>query len=118
MQDQRLFRSVTAEQSRISGDYTLDIEVRQFQAEYTDAAQAPAVNVALIARLIRIVDRKLVATVTCSARVAAADNRMAAVAAAFETASQKVALDLAQQAAAAITADEPSLQTARGAGTR
>jgi cholesterol transport system auxiliary component len=113
MQDQRLFRSVTAEQSRVSGDYTLDIEVRHFEAEYTAGSSDPAVNVALVGRLIRIVDRKLVGTVLSSARVPANDNRMAAVAAAFETASQKVALDLAQQTAAAITADEPALRTAR-----
>src|SRR5688572_18980207 len=35
LEDQRLFRSVTAEQARVAGDYVLDVEVRDFQAEYT-----------------------------------------------------------------------------------
>jgi hypothetical protein len=39
---------------------------------------------------------------------------MTAVAQAFETAAQKVALDLAQQISGAIAADQPALRKARG----
>ena len=33
LNDQKLFRSVTAEQARVAGDYMLDIEVRHFEAD-------------------------------------------------------------------------------------
>jgi cholesterol transport system auxiliary component len=114
LEDQPLFRSVTAEQARVAGDYVLDVEVRDFQAEYASDNAAPVVHVSMVGRLIRIVDRKLVATLSSAAKDPAADNRMSAVAASFETAAQKVAVELAQKTAGAIVADEPNLRSARG----
>ncbi|MGH8176160.1 MAG: ABC-type transport auxiliary lipoprotein family protein, partial [Steroidobacter sp.] len=114
LEDQRLFRSVTAEQARIAGDYVLDIEVRDFQAEYVADGEAPKVRVQMIGRLIRIVDRELVATVAAEAQSVASADRMHAVAAAFETSAQKVAIELAQKTAAAIAGDESKLSAARG----
>lgn len=111
--DQGLFRSVTAEQARVATDYMLDIEVRHFESDY--AGGRPEAHVTIIGRLIRVVDRKLVTTVTADARVAATAERMAAVTQAFEAASQKVALDLARQAAAAIANDVPVFRKAHGA---
>lgn len=113
MNDQKLFRSVTAEQARVASDYMLDVEVRHFEAEVKQGAN-PDVHVMIIGRLIRVVDRKLVTTVNSSARVAANEDRMAAVAAAFENAAQKVSLDLAQQLATAVAEDGPTLRKARG----
>jgi cholesterol transport system auxiliary component len=113
LNDQKLFRSVTAEQARVAGDYMLDIEVRHFEADYAEG-EIPQAHVMFIGRLIRIVDRELVETVSSDARVAATAERMTAVAQAFESAAQKVALDLARQTAAAIAADEPTLRKARG----
>lgn len=112
--DQRLFRSVTAEQARVATDYMLDIEVRHFESNYANGG--PEAHVMIIGRLIRVVDRKLVTTVTGEARVPATAERMAAVTQAFEAASQKVALDLARQAAVAIADDVPVLRKARGEG--
>ncbi len=111
-QDQQLFRSVTAEQARVGADYMLDIDVRDFQAE--QGAGAPQVNVQMVGRLIRIVDRRLVGTYQSQARVDASEERMTAVAAAFEAAAQRVALDLAAQAQAAVAADLPALSALRG----
>lgn len=111
--DQQLFRSVTAEQARVATDYMLDIEVRHFEADYAGGS-VPQAHVMILGRLIRIADRKLVTTVSSSARVAAREERMSAVAAAFESASQQVALDLAKQVAVAVAADEPTLRKARG----
>lgn len=111
--DQQLFRSVTAEQARVASDYMLDVEVRNFEADYASGA-VPDAHVMIIGRLIRVVDRKLVTTVTSNARVAAREESMGAVAAAFESASQKVALDLARQTAVAVAADQPTLRKARG----
>lgn len=110
--DQQLFRSVTAEQARVANDYMLDLEVRHFEANANGTM--PEAHVMIIGRLIRVVDRKLVATVSSNAQIAASEDRMAAVAAAFESASQKVALDLAQQTATAVAADQPTLRKARG----
>ena len=86
LEDQQLCRSVTAEQARVAGDYVLDVEVRDFQAEYASNDAAPVVHVSMVGRLIRIVDRRLVATLGSAAKDQAADNRMAAVAASFEVA--------------------------------
>lgn len=113
-QDRGLFRSVTAEQARVASDYVLDLEVRDFQAEYANGAVAPTVRVALLGRLIRVVDRKLVATVSASSAEIASDNRLQDVTAAFETATRKVAADLVQQTASAISGDAASLSAARG----
>ena len=114
LQDQQLFRSVTAEQARVAGDYVLDVEVRDFQAEYASDSAAPLVHVSMVGRLIRIVDRKLVATISSAAQEQAADNRLSVVVASFETAAQRVAVDLAQKTAVAVAGDETSLRAARG----
>jgi ABC-type uncharacterized transport system auxiliary subunit len=112
--DQQLFRSVTAEQARVANDYMVDIEVRHFETDTNGAM--PEAHVMIIGRVIRVVDRKLVTTVSGEARVAATQDRMSEVAAAFESAARKVSLDLAQQLAVAIAADGPTLRKARGEG--
>jgi cholesterol transport system auxiliary component len=111
-EDQRMFRSVTAEQSRIASDYVLDVSVRDFQAEYAGDNAAPMVHVTILGRLVRVGDRQLVDTFAAQAQSRAADDRMSAVAAAFETAAHKVVLDLAQQTAAAIAGDQQKLHEA------
>jgi len=105
LQDQKLFRSVTSEQARVAGAYMLDSEVRDFQAEYAEGRNAPTVRVSIIARLVRISDRALVDTIPASATHAAADNRMSAVAEAFEVAAQEVARTISKEAAAAVVRD-------------
>jgi len=105
LQDQKLFRSVTSEQARVAGAYMLDSEVRDFQAEYTEGNSAPAAHVTIIGRLIRISDRALVDTISATAKRDATDNKMGAVAAAFEAAAQQVAQTLARDAAAAVARD-------------
>jgi len=109
-EDQQLFRSVTAEQSRVSSDYVLDVSVRDFQAEYASDNEAPTAHVTMVVRLIRVSDRQLVQTLAATAESRASDNRLSAVAAAFETAAQKVVLELAQKTATAIAADSQPQQ--------
>jgi cholesterol transport system auxiliary component len=113
-EDQQLFRSVTSEQSRVPGEYVLDVSVRDFQAEYAGASAAPTAHVTIIGRLIRVTDRQLVVTFTATAQSKASDNRMTDVAAAFETAAHKVVLELAQKTAAAVAGDADKLRAARG----
>ena len=107
-EDQQLFRSVTTEQSRVSSDYVLDVSVRDFQAEYASDNDAPTAHVPIVGRLIRVKDRQLVETFAATAQSKASDNRLSEVAAAFETAAQKVVLELAQKTSTAISADAQS----------
>ncbi|HET9447168.1 MAG TPA: ABC-type transport auxiliary lipoprotein family protein [Steroidobacteraceae bacterium] len=104
-EDQQLFRSVTSEQSRVAGEYVLDVSVRDFQAEYAGGNDSPTARVTILGRLIRVTDRQLVETFAATAQSKANDNRMSDVAAAFETAAHKVVLELAQKTAAAVAAD-------------
>ena len=104
-EDQQLFRSVTSEQTRVSSEYVLDVSVRDFQAEYASDNDAPTAHVTILGRLIRVTDRQLVETFAATAQSKASDNRLSAVAAAFETAAHKVVLELAQKTAATIVAD-------------
>jgi len=106
LQDQKLFRSVTPEQARVAGAYMLDIEVRDFQAEYRDGRDAPQAHVTIMGRLIRINDRTLVDSIAATATREANDNRMGAVAAAFEAAAQDVARQIAQVTATAVAKDK------------
>jgi hypothetical protein len=64
------------------------------------------VRVTLVGRIIRIVDRQLVDTILATARRPAGENRMNVVAGAFEAAAQEVAVELARQAASAVTRDK------------
>lgn len=113
-QDQQLFRSVTAEQSRVASQYVLDVSVRDFQAEYASDNSAPSVHVTILGRLIRVVDRQLVDTFAATAQTKASDNRLGPVAAAFEDAAHKVVLELAQKTATAVAGDAQKLQAAGG----
>ncbi len=110
-EDQQLFRSVTSEQSRVPGEYVLDVSVRDFQAEYAGGSEAPTAHVTILGRLIRVTDRQLVETFAATAQSKATDNRMSDVAAAFETAAHKVVLELAQKTAATIAADTSKLKS-------
>lgn len=102
LQNQQLFRSVTTEQSRVTVSYLLDLEVRDFQAEYASEDQAPTVRVTLVGSLIRIKDRKLIGVLPATVTVPAAANRLSAVIAAFEAAAQQAATSLGKQAASAM----------------
>ena len=113
-EDQQLFHSVTAEQSRVSSDYVLDVSVRDFQAEYASDGAAPTAHVTIFGRLIRVVDRELVDTFSATAQSKATENRMNAVSAAFETAAHQVVLELAQKTATAIAGDAEKLKAAGG----
>lgn len=114
LENQKIFRSVTPEQARVAGHYVLDLQVRDFQAEYAPRSDIPSVHVTLVGRLIRVVDRQLVTTVQSEARVDAEDNRMSAVAAAFEASAHRAILDLGTQIATAVENDKAAQQTARG----
>jgi cholesterol transport system auxiliary component len=108
LQDQQRFRSVAPEQARIAGHYLLDIEVRDFQAEYASAGALPVARVTLVCRLIRIVDRKMVDTISVTGTQRASENRLTAVAAAFEVVMRQASLELTEKTAALVAADVES----------
>jgi ABC-type uncharacterized transport system auxiliary subunit len=114
LEDQRWFRSVTPEQARVAGDYVLDLQVRAFQAELTRGPRQPTAHVAFVGRLIRVVDRGLVTTVTSDASVEAREDRMSLVTAAFEEASHRAILELGEQVVAAVKQDAETLRALRG----
>jgi cholesterol transport system auxiliary component len=103
LRNQKLFRSVTTEQARVTVSYLLDLEVRDFQAEYENDSAPPTVKVTVVGSLIRIKDRKLVGTFPTTFGVTATANRLGAVAAAFESAAQQAATSLGKQTASAMT---------------
>lgn len=102
LQNQKWFRSVTSEQARVSTNYWLELEARDFQAEYATENSAPTIRVTLVGSLIRIKDRKLLGVLPATVTVIAKDNRMGAVVEAFESAGQQAALSLGRQSITAI----------------
>jgi cholesterol transport system auxiliary component len=91
------------------GDYLLRMTIRRFDADYaagTDAA--PAATVVLDCTLGTRAERKLLATFVAQATVRADDNRMAAVVAAFEQATQDALGKLTEQTLAVLSAETAS----------
>lgn len=94
LQNRGRFRSVVSGDSSIGADIMLDLELRDFQAEYGSAGDAPTVRVTVVAGVIDVTQRRLLAVVPATATVAAADDRLTAVVAAFESAAHTVAAEL------------------------
>jgi ABC-type uncharacterized transport system auxiliary subunit len=72
-------RNVSVEASVFAGNYWLEIEVADFQAEYSAAAAPPVVHVHFLARVGTSADRHMLAVFDANAQVAATDNRMSAI---------------------------------------
>ena len=90
------YRAVEAAGSVFSYDETLQIEVRDFQAEY-GAAVAPVARVTLVCTLGRRSDRAVLTTFTLTGSVPATDNRMHAIVAAFDAALDMALAGLPQR---------------------
>ena len=97
LQNQHLFRSVMSEQVRVNASYWMELEVRDFQAEYAREGEAPTIRVTFVGSIIRLKDRKLLGIAPATATVVASDNRLGAVVSAFESAAQQAALALGQR---------------------
>jgi ABC-type uncharacterized transport system auxiliary subunit len=76
-------RTVSSDASVFSSAYWLEIEVTDFQAEYTSAATAPTVRVHLLARIGGSGDRRILGQFDASAVQPAADNRLTAIVEAY-----------------------------------
>jgi ABC-type uncharacterized transport system auxiliary subunit len=108
MRNQHAFRSVTAASSGNAATHVVDIELRDFQAEYASGRDVPTVKVSIVANVLRLTDRKLIAVIPATATVPASENRLTQVVVAFETAAQQVALSLSRDTAAALANDNGS----------
>lgn len=67
-------------------DYVLQSELRDFQAEY-DGGDIPTVHLRLAAKLVRMPDRRIVASATIEQRVPSAGTSLAEIVAAFDRAA-------------------------------
>jgi ABC-type uncharacterized transport system auxiliary subunit len=72
-------RNVSVEASIFASNYWLEIEVADFQAEYSAAAGPPMVHVHFLARVGTAADRRILAIFEANAEIRASDNRMSAI---------------------------------------
>jgi cholesterol transport system auxiliary component len=82
-------------------DYLLQINIRRFEADYTDGSTAPKVHVVLDCTLARRIGRDLVTTFVAEASAEAGENRMSSVVAAFEKAASAALTVMAERSAQA-----------------
>jgi cholesterol transport system auxiliary component len=87
-------RNVGVEASVFAGDYWLEIEVADFQAEYAAAAAPPMVHVHFLARVGTSADRHMLAVFEANAQVAASDNRMSAIVDAYNRAADQALAEI------------------------
>jgi len=91
-------RSVRGDASVFGSAYWLEIEVTDFQAEYTSAATAPTVRVHLLARLGGSGDRRILGQFMANAQQPAAENRLTAIVDAFAHAADAALAEIAARA--------------------
>jgi ABC-type uncharacterized transport system auxiliary subunit len=82
-------RNVSGESSVFASSYWLEVEVTDFQAEYAAGAAVPAIHVHLVGRIGSTTDRRVMTRFDADAIEPAADNRMGAIAEAFNRAADK-----------------------------
>ena len=91
-------RNVSSEASVFASAYWLEIEVMDFQAEYTAGTNVPTAHVQLLARLGTSADRRLLGQFTANAQQPAAENRLSAIVGAYaeatDTALAKIVADV------------------------
>jgi cholesterol transport system auxiliary component len=78
----------------LRSDFILQPELREFQAEYSDGAATPKVRVRINVKLIKMPDRRIIASDTFERILEAPDNRMPVIVKTFDRALGKVMRDL------------------------
>jgi ABC-type uncharacterized transport system auxiliary subunit len=87
-------RAVSGDASVFGSAYWLEIEVTDFQAEYTSTA-APTVHVHFLARLGGSGDRRILGQFAANAQQLAAENRLTAIVGAYELAADAALAEIA-----------------------
>lgn len=96
------FRAVFGDAGSFAPDYTLNLVLRRFESQHGADGGAPTVVVTLDAALGRRNDRALLNVFTVQATQRATADRMTAVVAAFESATQDVLAQLSTRLGAAL----------------
>lgn len=78
--------AVGRESVGLKPDYVLKLELREFQAEYASSEAPPTVHIRMIAKLVRMPQREIVATHMAQRMLPAATNTLDSVVAAFDDA--------------------------------
>lgn len=103
-----VWSSVHDSQGAFPTDYYLQLDIRRFEADYTESVE-PTVHVVLNCTLGRRTDRELLVSFVAEGSVAAGANRLGAVVAAFESATQSALATIADQSRLALkTSTAPS----------
>lgn len=110
LQSQQGFKTVVAESARVDADYLLEVDVRDFQAEYTGNDATPVVRITLVATLIDIKSRRSRGLLQASASVPAKENRLVTVVTAFQTALQQASMSISQQLAGKLEQPKDTLK--------
>jgi len=97
--------SVHDSQGAFPTDYFLQIDIRRFEADYTEGAD-PKVHVVLNCTLGRRTDRELLTSFVAEGSAAADANRLSSVVAAFESATQAALASIAEHGKQALSAAE------------
>jgi cholesterol transport system auxiliary component len=105
-----LFTSVLDDSAPYAPRYNLRCGLNRFEADYTGGGGAPTIEVVLDCTLGRYRDRTLLANFTARGSVAAGDNRVGAVVAAFEGALGKAIAELERNVRDALAAEPPPAQ--------
>lgn len=85
---------VSRESVSLRSDFVLRVELREFQAEYTDGVAAPTINVRINVKLVRLPQRHIIASTTVDRAMAAPDNKIASIVDTFDQALGKVLRDI------------------------
>ncbi len=96
-----VFKSASNDVSQVKSDYTLALEIRDFQAEYRNGDSVPTAHLRVNATLIDSATKKVIAAKMYEETAPAAANRQAAIVAAFDAAFQKMAFSIIQDTAQA-----------------
>ncbi len=99
-------RSVSSDASPFTAGYYLAIEVTDFQAEYKSGDANPTIRVHFSALLGKTSDRRIMDHFEASATQRAADNRMTAIVAAYEQATDTALSGIVADTVAALSAKQ------------
>jgi ABC-type uncharacterized transport system auxiliary subunit len=92
LQNQNAFQSVTPDTRYARNNYRLDVHIHAFQAEYAKDDTTPDVYLKMAFTLTNLASRVPIASFTEDVRVPAAENRISAMMAGFQTALEHISL--------------------------
>lgn len=99
--------AVGRESVGLRADYVLKIELREFQAEYASPEAPPSVHIRIIAKLVRMPVREIVASHMTERKAQAASNTLDSVVAAFDDALGPVLKDIVVWTLTSVPPDRP-----------